>query len=269
MPPTRIPPGSLVGGGHAPDCCCASVLSRAPAQRDGYSPPDRVPCRMNSPLQTRIDTHQFGGVDYHIRCLVDGNQFDDPEGVAEALGISPASWPFFGMRWPSGLLLADLVSRLVLGGGRMLELGCGLGIASLVANARGADILATDYHPMAADFLRDNSTRNALFPTPFQRLDWRDAQPALGLFDIIIGSDLLYEPDHPALLSAFLARHSHAGTRVIIVDPRRTRHVRFRRRMEEEGFCSQSEASTPAQLADFGFRGVIQRFDGFVPPIAA
>ena len=88
---------------------------------------------MNSPLQTRIDTHQFGGVDYHIRCLVDGNQFDDPEGIAEALGISPASWPFFGMRWPSGLLLADLVSRLALGKGRMLELGCGLGIASLVA----------------------------------------------------------------------------------------------------------------------------------------
>jgi hypothetical protein len=39
--------------------------------------------------------------------------------------------------------------------------------------------------------------------------------------------------------------------------------------MEEEGFCSQSEASTPAQLADFGFRGVIQRFDGFVSPVAA
>jgi predicted nicotinamide N-methyase len=125
---------------------------------------------MNSPLHTRIDVHQFGGVDYHIRCLIDGNQFDDPEGVAEALGISPASWPFFGMRWPAGLLLADLVSRLVLGNGRMLELGCGLGIASLVANARGADILATDYHPMAADFLRDNSARNALF------------QPETGLF---------------------------------------------------------------------------------------
>ena len=224
---------------------------------------------MNSPLQTRIDIHRFGGIDYHIRCLVDGNQFDDPQGAAEALGISPASWPLFGMRWPAGLMLADLVSRLALGSGRMLELGCGLGIASLVANARGADILATDYHPRAEDFLRENSTRNALFPTPFQRLDWREAQPALGLFDLIIGSDLLYEPDHPALLSSFMARHSHAGTRVIIVDPRRTRHARFRKRMEEEGFSSQSEASTPAQLADFGFRGVIHRFGEFAPPEAA
>lgn len=222
---------------------------------------------MSSPLQTRVDIHQFAGVDYHIRCLIDGNQFDDPEGLAEALGISPASWPLFGMRWPAGLMLADLVSRLALGSGRMLELGCGLGIASLVANARGEDILATDYHPMAEHFLRDNSARNALLPTPFQRLDWREPQPGLGLFDLIMGSDLLYEPDHPALLSAFIARHSHAGTRVIIVDPRRKRHGRFRRRMEEEGFSAQSEASTPAHLADFGFRGVIQRFEGFVPPV--
>ena len=224
---------------------------------------------MKSPLQTRVDVHQFGGIDYHIRCLIDGNQFDDPGGIAEALGISPASWPFFGMRWPAGLLLADLVSRLVLGSGRMLELGCGLGIASLVANARGADILATDYHPMAADFLRDNSARNALFPTPFLRLDWREPDPSLGLFDLIVGSDLLYEPDHPALLSSFMARHSHAGTRVIIVDPRRTRHVRFRRSMETEGFQSSSESGTPLHLADYGFKGVIQRFDGFAPPVAA
>lgn len=223
---------------------------------------------MTSPLQTRIDVHRFGGIDYHIRCLVDGNQFDDPEGVAEALGISPASWPLFGMRWPSGLMLADLVSRLVLGDGRMLELGCGLGIASLVANARGANILATDYHPAAAEFLRDNARRNALLPTPFRRLDWREAQPDLGFFDLIIGSDLLYEPDHPALLSAFIARHSHVGTRVIIVDPRRRRHANFRKRMEDGGFRSQSEPSTPAHLADFGFRGVIQRFEGFVPPVA-
>jgi len=127
---------------------------------------------MKSLLQTRIDTHHFEGVDFRIRCLVDGNQFDDPDGIAEALGIPPASWPFFGMLWPSGRLLADLVSREALGEGRILELGCGLGMASLVANARGADILATGYHPRAEAFLKDNSPRNALSDPPVQRLDW-------------------------------------------------------------------------------------------------
>jgi SAM-dependent methyltransferase len=149
---------------------------------------------MAPPLQTRVDTHHFDGIAYRIRCLIDGNQFDDPDGVTEALGISSASWPFFGMLWPSGLLLADLLSREPLGGGRILELGCGLGMASLVINARGGDILATDYHPRAEVFLHDNSRRNALTDTPFQRLDWRMPNPDLGVFDLIIGSDLLYEP---------------------------------------------------------------------------
>jgi predicted nicotinamide N-methyase len=220
---------------------------------------------MQSPLQTRVDHHRFDGVEFRIRCLVDGNQFDDPDGIAEALGIPPASWPFFGMLWPSGLLLADLVSREALGECRILELGCGLGIASLVANARGADILATDYHPQAEEFLKDNSHRNALCDTPFQRLDWRVPDHALGLFDLIIGSDLLYEPDHPEALSGFLALHSHIGTRIIIVDPKRHLHAKFRRRMEDRGFTSSSEAGTPAQWTGFGFKGVVQRFSGFSP----
>ena len=220
---------------------------------------------MAPPLQTRVDTHHFDGIPYRIRCLIDGNQYDDPDGITEALGISPASWPFFGMLWPSGLLLADLLSREPLGRGRILELGCGLGMASLVVNARGGDILATDYHPRAEAFLQDNSRRNALAETPFRRIDWRTPQPALGVFDLIIGSDLLYEPDHPALLSTFLALHSDAATRIIIVDPKRRLHVRFRKRMESAGFDCHSEAGTPAHWLDFGFRGVVQRFSGFNP----
>ena len=220
---------------------------------------------MAPPLQTCVDTHHFDGVAYRIRRLIDGNQFDDPDGVTEALGISSASWPFFGMLWPSGLLLADLISREVLGPGRILELGCGLGMASLVANARGGDILATDYHPRAAVFLHDNSRRNALADTPFRRIDWRIPQPDLGVFNLIIGSDLLYEPDHPDLLTAFLVRHSDAATRIIIVDPKRRLHVRFRKQMATAGFACHSVAGTPAHLAAYGFKGVVQRFSGFNP----
>jgi predicted nicotinamide N-methyase len=213
-----------------------------------------------SSLQTRIDSHLFNGVRYQIQALLDGNQFDDADGEAEALGISPASWPFFGMLWPAGLLLADLTGREPLRGGRMLELGCGLGMASLVANARGIDILATDYHPRAASFLDDNSRRNHLSDTPFQRMDWRVPQPLLGLFDSIIGSDLLYEPEHPAQLSRFLAQHSHAETHILIVDPKRRLFVEFIKRMQALGFTACRASGSDQHFLDFGFKGVILRF---------
>ena len=220
---------------------------------------------MAPPLQTRIDTHRFDGVSYSIRSLADRNQFHDPDGITEALGISSAGWPLFGMTWPAGLLLAELISHEPLGAGRILELGCGLGMASLVANMCGADILATDQHPMAGEFLDNNSVRNGLSITPFRRLDWRAIDPALGSFDMIIGSDLLYEPNHPELLCGFLSRHSHATTRILIVDPKRHLHVQFRKRMEQAGFRSHSESASLAHWVAFGFKGVIQRFDGFRP----
>lgn len=203
---------------------------------------------------------------YRIRSLADGNQFHDPDGLAAAAGISSANWPLFGMTWPAGLMLAGLASREPFGRGRVLELGCGLGIASLVANARGADILASDQHPMAADFLRGNSARNGLADTPFRRVDWAVRDDGLALFDCIMGSDLLYEPDHPALLAAFMARHSHAGTRILIVAPMRRLHGRFLRLMEAAGFASRSETASTADFDAYGFKGVIQRFDGFNPP---
>ena len=42
-----------------------------------------------------------GGADLQIRSLLDRQQFFDPEGLALAEGISSATWPLFGLLWPS------------------------------------------------------------------------------------------------------------------------------------------------------------------------
>ena len=44
-------------------------------------------------VRFRYQTLEFGDVDIHLRTLRDRQQFDDPGGVAEALGISSATWP--------------------------------------------------------------------------------------------------------------------------------------------------------------------------------
>ncbi len=47
-------------------------------------------------------------------------------------------------------------------GKRILEVGCGIGLCSLVLQQRGADITASDYHPVAEKFLRHNTDLNGL-----------------------------------------------------------------------------------------------------------
>ena len=78
-----------------------------------------------------------GGPDLEIRSLLDRQQYSDPLGEAAAVGISPATWPLFGQVWPSARKLADLMQVRELGGRRILEIGCGLALASMAMMASG------------------------------------------------------------------------------------------------------------------------------------
>ncbi|MGD8802761.1 MAG: histidine kinase, partial [Gammaproteobacteria bacterium] len=53
-------------------------------------------------LRYRYQTIELNGIDIHLRTLRDRQQYNDIDGIAEKLGISPASWPLFGVVWPSG-----------------------------------------------------------------------------------------------------------------------------------------------------------------------
>ena len=53
--------------------------------------------------------------------------------------------PYWAELWPSGVALAEHVGERDLAGRRVLELGAGLGLPSLAAALRGADVLATDW----------------------------------------------------------------------------------------------------------------------------
>ncbi|MDH4288828.1 MAG: SAM-dependent methyltransferase [Aquincola sp.] len=219
---------------------------------------------------TGYHTHQtriaIAGVDdLLIRSLADRQQFHDPRGHAEHLGISSAAWPLFGLAWPSGLALATLLARReVRIGERILEIGCGLALPSLVGHRRGADVTASDCHPLAAGFLRANLRLNGLAPMDYRHGQWniplRDRERVgplrgdtphgsvvRGRFDLIVGSDLLYERDASGGLVAFIARHAQPQAVVWIVDPDRGNRAGFHRRMAAEGFrCAEVRLDTAA-----------------------
>ena len=186
--------------------------------------------------QVATTTHRIGDDDYRIRALRDRLQYWDPDGVAERAGISSAAWPLFGLVWPAGLALADEMQRFVVAGKSILEVGCGLGICSLVLQRRGADITATDHHPLAEEFLRRNAALNDLPRVMFRRGSWTSVRADLGRFDVIIGSDVLYEPGHDAELMTFVARHAAADAEIILADPGRAYCGRFSAAMLRAGY---------------------------------
>jgi predicted nicotinamide N-methyase len=190
-----------------------------------------------------------GAADLTIRSLLDRQQFSDPLDAALRLGISSAAWPLFGLLWPSGRrLAAHMAVRPVRAGERILEIGCGLGLASLVSHRRGADVTASDCHPLAAGFLAENLRLNGLPQMAYRHGHWTasgdapvawapgDPPAVHGRFDLIIGSDLLYERDESASLARFIARHAEPAAQVLIVDPDRGNRAAFSRQMGALGY---------------------------------
>lgn len=184
----------------------------------------------------KFETVTVGGFDYTIRSLLDLQQFSDPLCEAELAGISPASWPLFGHLWPSARILAQAMHSFDLDGKRILEIGAGLALASLVIHRRAGDMTVSDWHPLSQAFLKENLRLNNLGPIKYQTGNWEASNPTLGQFDLIIGSDILYERQQPEQLAAFIHSHSAPHAEIIIVDPDRGNRVGFCKAMAGQGY---------------------------------
>ncbi len=163
-------------------------------------------------------------------------EYVTPDGDDGTGTISSALWPMFGVLWPAGLALAHMVDRLCLRGARLLEVGCGLGLPSVVAHHNGVDVTASDHHPLAAAFLEHNVRINGLRPLPFTPLDFDARARHAERYDVIMASDVLYEPRRAGGVTAFLMDHLNHHATVLVLDPGRKQDGAFGRNMREQGF---------------------------------
>ena len=133
--------------------------------------------------------------------------------------------PYWAELWPSARALARRIGSRALRGARVLELGCGLGLPSIAAALAGGRVLATDWSAEAIAFTERNAAANgATLETAV--LSWSDARELAlrGPWDLVIGSDLLYEKRNVALVLGVLdAVADHA----IIADPGRPASIEF------------------------------------------
>ena len=92
-------------------------------------------------------------------------------------------------------------------------------------------------------------------------VNYERGDEGLGKFDLIIGSDLLYERGHAELLSNFINHRSKPHCEVIIIDPGRSHHTHFSKKMVNLGYShSQSRPDNIDYLEKPFPRGKILRY---------
>lgn len=245
-------------------------LFRSPTLRRSLSAATKLPRDIDPGYKTKQESISIAGVDdLLIRSLLDNQQFSDPEGLAQQIGISSATWPLFGLLWPSGhRLAAKIATRTPIANERMLEIGCGLALASIVAHRQGHDVTASDRHPLTESFLNCNLDLNGLGPMKYRHGAWGEehlmltstelATPHLltERYDFIMASDVLYERDQQAYLPAFIERHASPQAKVWIVDPDRGNRSAFNQQMSALGFVGREERlDTAATARSLAYRG--------------
>jgi predicted nicotinamide N-methyase len=171
--------------------------------------------------------------------LIDEEDFDRDERL-----------PYWAELWPSAVALARHLSERDLGSTRVIELGCGVGLPTVLALAQGAEVLATDHYEAALDFTAYNVSTNLDLEPEVSALDWREPDIAgLGTFDLVLAADALYERKNAAALADLVPRLLAPGGEAIFADPRRDEAPIFLEAIERLGFEDATEEITVEQPA--------------------
>ena len=153
----------------------------------------------------RAEAQALPGTDLRLYLLnADYQQERIPPEVQRAVMERPAYWAFC---WPSGLWLAQRLRCLR--GMRVLDFGCGSGVAAVAAARAGAEVWACDLDPDARAATLANAALNGVTVRFVEELPE-------GPFHLILATDVFYDAANLPLLPVLLAR----GRRVLIADSR-------------------------------------------------
>lgn len=137
--------------------------------------------------------------------------------------------PYWVELWPASVLLCRWMehNRERIAGHACLDLGCGLGLTSIVAAWLGARVVGVDYEPEALAYARANAALNGIQPPLarpplFTAMDWREPGLARGAFEFIWGGDILYEKRFFDPVQALMRCCLAPDGEVVVADPERT-----------------------------------------------
>jgi len=165
---------------------------------------DEVMDRIRSRFDVEVTPLKIGSKTLKVLQFKDFDQYI--ERFIESESVDMLSLPYWAKIWPSSLVLAYFLGKQpVKPGQRFLEIGAGLGVTGLYAALCGHRVTLTDINEDALLFAQANVLLNGCPGAEVRRLDWTDREP-FRPYDVILGSEVLYDTRRYALLVEFLRR---------------------------------------------------------------
>ena len=205
---------------------------------------DEIRQTLENQYALSVDSETFGKCSLRIHRIVNPDELLDDERVLSASHEEMEWHPYWVHSGAAATGLAHWLGGLSLDGVCVLDLGCGLGVTTAVIAAAGAVVTACDHAPPALEFPRLNTD-------PFRervdvrQFDWRH-DVLDDTFELIVGSDILYNrADLPHLLKIF-ERNLRQGGAILLGDPARPLTNNLLKQIPEQGWTVTRREFTTA-----------------------
>ncbi len=186
-------------------------------------------------IPVRCESVKIRGRAFQIARLEDAAELLDQPDFAKRF-VDEDVAPYGMELWPAALMLAEYLSREDGEDNRnAIEIGCGLGLVSIVATCGGWRVTATDNEPTSLRFTAYNASMNEVHLHAVEPLDWHHP-PSDRRYGRVLGADLLYQVvDHAPVLRCIDTLLADDGV-ALIADPNRGVADRFETSSREHGF---------------------------------
>lgn len=133
-----------------------------------------------------------------------------------------APFPHWAKLWPAALALGDFLHHHphLITGKTVLELAAGLGFPSLFAAAHARQVCCSDYLPEATEVIARSAAHLALTNFECLLLNWYQLPDNLQA-EVVLLSDINYDPAAFTQLYGVLTRFITSGTTIILSTPQR------------------------------------------------
>jgi predicted nicotinamide N-methyase len=202
-----------------------------------FTPMESLRADLERRFRTATRTVQVGGRDVELLSPANADDL-----ISEDDYVKDERLPYWADLWPSAQILAEEVRTMRLAGQRVLELGCGMGLVAIAATMAGAAVTASDYYDDALLFARLNAAEATGETIATRMIDWSRMPADLGRFDVVLASDVLYEPRYAAMVAGAIAATLARGGEAIVADPGRIALPSFREEAAALGLSSEGDA---------------------------
>ncbi len=166
---------------------------------------------------------------------------DDPDHLLDKLSREDCDGklylPYWTYLWESAIGLAWHVFALgdMISGQHILEIGCGYGLAGIVACKEGANVVFSDFEYDALLFAQHNAQQNGISSADYVQMDW-NAPCFQYQFDVIFASDVIYEEQTWRPIVDLLKNYLKLDGTAIFSEPNRKNAGGFFKEIRKNGF---------------------------------